>query len=464
MKKVIYIFIVALSTFMVPTGCRKIAEEAPESLFTEADAIKTPQDVQNLLNSCYDALANRLNGSVQTFNDLMTDDLVLFISDAGNKAEIYNRSTIIFNDDTRGLYGDMYIISMRVNNIERFMEKVGVPPADQVRMRAEGRFLRALGHFEVAKLWAQPPGFTVDNSHDGIVIRDEANTQPKPRATLQQSYDFIISDLQYAIANLPAQNGVYATKKAAEALLAKVYFQLNRKDLALPLINAVLSDLDTLSGTLNRYANTPDQLTREYIFRVVSTSQNDNRAREFTDKYRCDNARIPPYTLTKELYQALTSDTLDKRGKELVQIFNAGKDNEFYGVTKFNRDFFDVPYLHYTDMILLRSEILAENGTDLTTAINDVNTIISRAYNNPSQRLLPNGASASQVLAEVRKQRRLELFCEGDRLQALKRRGAFFEPSLKIRNAPWNCPGMVLQFHAREGGQGFKFNGTGGCN
>lgn len=464
MKKYIYILIVSISIFIIPMGCNKINEEAPDRLFTEEDAIQTPQDVQNLLNSCYDALANRLNGSVQTFNDLMSDDLVLYISDAGNKAEIYNRSTIIFNDDTRGLYGDMYIISMRVNNIDRFMDKVGVPAADQLRMRAEGRFLRALSHFEVAKLWSQPPGFTSDNSHDGVVIRNEANTQPKPRSNVQQSYDFIVSDLEYAIANLPAQNGVYATRKAAQALLAKVYFQLNRKDLALPLLNAVLSDLDSLSGTLNRYANTPDQSTREYIFKVVSTSQNDNRAKEFVDKYRCDNARIPPYTLSKDLYLALTSDTLDKRGKELVKIFNAGKDNEFYGVTKFNRDFFDVPYLHYTDMILLRSEILAENGTDLTTAINDVNTIIRRAYSDSTQRFVPNGASASQVLAEVRKQRRLELFCEGDRLQALKRRGAFFDPSQKIRNAPWNCPGMVLQFHAREGGDGFKFNGTGGCN
>lgn len=457
-----WILLVAFAALFALNACVKINEEVPETLFVEDDAIRTPQDVQNLLNSCYDALANALNGKSQSFSDLMSDDLVLNISDAGNKAEIYNRSTIIFNDDTRKLYADMYIISMRVNNLERFYDKVGVSESERIRISAEGRFLRALCHWEVAKLWAQPPGFTTDNSHLGAVIRNEASTLPKGRSTVQETYDFIISDLQYAIGNLPVSNGNYATKSAAQALLAKVYFMLNRGDLALPLINEVINTSGkVLSTSVNRFNNAVSQ--SEYIFTTISTGQNDNRSAEFVGQYRCDT-KTPNYTLTRQLYLALTTDTLDKRGKNLVQVFNAGNSNEYYGATKFNQDYFSVPILHLTDMHLLRAEILAEQGTNLTTAIDDVNLIIKRAYSDSLTRTLPSNAPQSQVLAEVRKQRRLEMFCEGDRLQALKRRGAFFEPALTIRNAPWNCPGMVLQFHAREGGQNFVFNPSGGCN
>ena len=54
---------------------------------------------------------------------------------------------------------------------------------------------------------------------------------------------------------------------------------------------------------------------------------------------------------------------------------------------------------------------------------------------------------------------------EGDRLTQSKRIGAFHAPTTIIRNAPWNCAGLVLQFPASAGTvKGFVFNIEGGCN
>jgi hypothetical protein len=457
MKKYIYLITIAS---LILTSCNKITEDVPDYVFTEEKAITSPQDVQNLLNSCYDALANRLNGNVQTFNDLMSDDLILSISDAGNKAEVYNRSTIIFNDDVKDMYYNLYLVCFRVNNMELYYDKVGVSPAEQIRMRAEGRFLRGLCHFEVAKLWAQPSGFSPDNSHNGIVIRDAVSQLGKPRATLKASYEFIISDLLYAIDNLPAQNGNYASQHAAKALLAKVYYMRNLPGdaaEAIRLIGEVIPNF-TFSNSINHFNN--DSASSEYIFTMISTRQGDNRAGVFIDQYRSDT-KTPAYTITKELYQLLTTDTNDRRGKDLVKIFNKGKENEYYGVTKFNKDYFSVPYLLLTDLLLIRAELSAENG-DLATAVADANIVINRAYSDPTGKLLNVGLGQSALISLIRLQRRLEFFAEGDRLQCLKRRGV--NPALTIRNAPWNCPGMVLQFHAREASTGFEFNGTGGCN
>jgi hypothetical protein len=49
-------------------------------------------------------------------------------------------------------------------------------------------------------------------------------------------------------------------------------------------------------------------------------------------------------------------------------------------------------------------------------------------------------------------------------VEQLQRRGTMGE-DIMIRNAPWDCPGMALQFSASEGNvAGFEFNEVGGCN
>ena len=49
-------------------------------------------------------------------------------------------------------------------------------------------------------------------------------------------------------------------------------------------------------------------------------------------------------------------------------------------------------------------------------------------------------------------------------VEQLQRHGAMGE-DVTIRNAPWDCPGMALQFSASEGNvAGFEFNEVGGCN
>jgi hypothetical protein len=446
-------------------ACKKIENDKPENVYTQDDAVKTPEDVQKLLNSCYDAFANQLNGKVQTFNDLLSDDLAKPLKDdAGFRNEVFNRNTTIFNSDIGDLYRNLYLIPFRVNSLAGFFDKVGVSEPERQRMEAEGRFLRAACHFEVVKLWAQPAGFSPGNEHNGIVVRDVISQLPKARSSVAETYNFIISDLQFAAANLPDNNGNYADKNAAKALLAKVYYMLNRPNDALPLLNEVIAGTNggDLSPSLNRFDNTAAQ--SEYIFATISTNAStDNRAGEFIGKYRNDTKQ-PDFVISRELYLMFKSDSSDKRGKTLVQVFNEGKDNEFFAVSKFNRDYFGVPYLHLTDMLLTRAELLASSGTDLATAIADVNKIIARAYSDSTAKMLPAGAPQGTVLAEVRKQRRLEMFCEGDRVQELKRLGAKGEANITIRNAPWNCPGMVLQFPSVETGQGFVFNPSGGCN
>ena len=62
-------------------------------------------------------------------------------------------------------------------------------------MTAEARFIRALCHLDLVRLFAHPYGYTVDNSHPGIIIKTTTNPDPKPRNTVGEVYDFMISEL-----------------------------------------------------------------------------------------------------------------------------------------------------------------------------------------------------------------------------------------------------------------------------
>ena len=53
---------------------------------------------------------------------------------------------------------------------------------------------------------------------------------------------------------------------------------------------------------------------------------------------------------------------------------------------------------------------------------------------------------------------------EGDRVHQLKRQAVNGDVT-EIRDSPWDCAGMVIQFPNSEGTvQGFIFNPEGGCN
>jgi hypothetical protein len=320
-----------------------------------------------------------------------------------------------------------------------------------------------MAHFDIVRLWAQPYGFTVNNSHPGIVIRDKVNTQPKARSTVAEVYNFLITDLNEAIATLPDANGNYANKDAAKALLAKIRFQANDFTNTLTLCNELITKFP-LDTNLNRFENALN--STEKIFAFVSTGVADNRAATYINNFRIVNPTNPsPNRLSKSLYLEATADTADKRSKFYV-IFNAGTSSETYGITKFNFDFLSNPISYTSQLVLMRAEALLKSGGSATQAITDVNLIIERAHGNDNYNL-PVGTNVNDVLAMIRKQRRLEFPLEGVRTQDLKRIGALEDPTgsgfVSIRGSKWNCPGLALQFPVNENTSIFEFNTEGGC-
>lgn len=460
MKK-IGILLTAAAGVLITTSCSKIFDVRPEGVLLIEDALKTPEDFEKVLNSCYDVAANYYNGRIQMLNEVLSDNLSAPINN-NDLNEVYLRRVNFFNGTTNSVYREPYRSIFRINFMLENFDMVEMPESRRITFEAEGRFLRALGHFEIIRLWAQPYGYTPDNSHLGIRIQTRnTGTQLQVRSTVKEGYDAILADLWFAKDNLPTTNGNYATRYSAMAALAKVYFQMNKFDSAAYYAGQVISSGQfTLEG-IDRFKMGTNT---EAIFQTVSTQTPtliDGRSGAFTGNYRSDNNPNPTLRAAKEFYLLVNSRPNDSR-LSFYELRDEGLPTEFVAVKKFNKDVFSIPVLHLTDMMLIRAESLAELSQNLPEAISLINQIRERAFGDSSENL-PATATALEIRDAARLERRIEMFGEGDRVQDLKRRGARGE-NIIVRGAPWNCPGMVLQFPASDINQTFLGNPEGGCN
>lgn len=461
MKAIRYIGCIAAIVLVTTsqTSCKKMLDLRPENLTLSEEALKTPADIQALLNSCYDEFANLMNGSVQNYHELLGENLSEPQNSAGSLYyTIFNRGTFSFRTADRE-YLDFYNCILRINTIFENIDAIeGLSEADKTRIMGEGYFLRAWCHWELVKLWAQPYGYTADNSHPGVPIRLKADKNIEIRSSVGQVYDQILTDLNMASGMLPETNNNYATKDAATALKAKVYFLMNDFTESVKLSGELLgSGKYAFSDSINRFVQGAPE---EVIFQLISTSLNDNRAGAFINNYRSDNNPNPALKPSANFINEALKE--NDRRSAFYEIKNPGKSNQFFVCHKFDGDVFNVPLLHFTDIALMHAESITETGGDLSAAIALLDGVRKRAYDTTFVATDPTINSVN-LRTLIRQERKLELAFEGDWTQQLRRRGALGE-TITIRQSPWDCPGMLIQFPMSERTAGFIFNEEGGCN
>jgi starch-binding outer membrane protein, SusD/RagB family len=455
MKSRNYIAIIIAATLGL-TACEKVVDIDPIAVITKDSALRTEADFLALLNSTYTVLAadSWWGGRWQTVNDLLADHIAAGEL-TGNYQGIYNRSVDIFNTNIADLYRQPWYALARANAVLESLSRLSGASRDNAEGQA--KFIRAIGHFDLVRLWAQPYVPGSPNTQPGIPIKDTSAPGEVNRASVGEVYAKVIADLTDAEALLPDANGVYPTKWAAKALLARVYFQMNDFAKAYDYSNQVIASGKFAfdSDFKNRFSRNG---TTESVFQLVYETKNPTgRFNELRNPYRTNQAGLPALRVSSSLAgKALGS--LDKR-KDWYKTVNGT-----LLTTKYDTLTFKLPVLHLTEMKFIRAESASELNTNLNIAIGDVNDIINRAYGPASPFVVAGTATAGFIRDAVRRERELELVFEGDRLQQLKRMGAKGE-NVVVRNAPWNCNGLVLIFPANEVNfnPGFVQNPIGGC-
>lgn len=219
MKKILFIASLAMVLFC---GCEDFLDSENLTAKTTANFPEVEKDAQEMVTAIY---AHLLFESPETSSEYYIAQLAGDDCLGGNLSYSGNCATnfLLFKDNLNifsGLWERCYTLINRANNAINTMDNVKSwsSEAERNRLMGEAHFLRAMGYFELVKIFG------------GVPIRLTLENSNIPRNTVDEVYTQIATDLKAAIELMPAKIYLagspmtgHATKYAAEALMARVF-------------------------------------------------------------------------------------------------------------------------------------------------------------------------------------------------------------------------------------------------
>lgn len=231
-----------------------ILDKTNPNEFTPESFYRNGTQIESAVNAVYSSLQSLdlYNREYFFLHDMRGDD----VQSGGGQLETHRAQLLTGNHDPsngvltqvwRGWYRLIHQANQVIENAPKATENV--TEAFKHRVEGEARFLRAFAYFDLVIIFG------------GVPLMDtyaKAIGEDKPRASVEDVYSLIISDLTAAIDYLPKKaeydnnNIGRANKEAAQNLLARVYMQRGRYDLAKPLLQSIVD-----GGAFNGWKNIP---------------------------------------------------------------------------------------------------------------------------------------------------------------------------------------------------------------
>ncbi len=373
-------------------------------------AITTRADVESAITGVYSSLqaVGYYGRNYMVVGDLAADNLTWTGTTAGYN-QIDNNSILSDNVIVQGMWSAIYSTISRTNYVIKALPEVmkldaTISEEDANAFEAEMRFIRAMAHFDLARMFGPVPIRTaVATSSD-----EDLNV---PRMPLSAVYAQVFSDLDFAIMHIrPNIIRGKASLAAAKALKARVslYYYSTTGDqshlhAAVQYAASVIEDhnLELVSDFVTLYDGSPNS---ESIFEVNFGEQDRNRLAEYFFPTSLSGRR--EFAPTLKLFNFFEAP--DKRRDASIAL-----DGGSFYVIKYNdiqTGTDNVYVLRLAEMHLTRAEALVLLEQDLTTARDDINAIRQRAG-------LAEIITTSPFLLQrqVRDMRQLEFAFEGHR-------------------------------------------------
>jgi tetratricopeptide (TPR) repeat protein len=438
-KRLINIFSVTALLFLF--SCTKQLDTAPTQSIDETTALETSQDVEVALVGAYSDLGASAfyGGNIFVCADLLGDYNEL------NWSGTYQGMTQIKNKDIpvdNGFVSDSWLAGYRtINDVNNVLSAIDVVTDDKKdKVQGEAKFIRGAVYFDLVRLFAKAWNDGDPNSNDGVPIvltptRDINEESKVARSSVAAVYNQAISDLQDAESLLPEDNGFFASKIAAAAMLARVYLQkgdyANAADAADRAITMATDNGYELASSYYDefpyvYPPSPQGNTSEDIFAMqVTTSSGTN---DFQTYYSADGrGDITIEDAHFELYES---------NDDRLSIFYTISGSAYTG--KYENVYGNVRIIRLAEMYLIRAEANFRLGTSVgASPVDDINTIRERVLLDPLD-------EESLTLDAILHERKLELAFEGFTLHDAKRLEQNIGP------IPWNDPKLIYPIPQRE--------------
>lgn len=305
MKKILTIVVLGLA--LLATSCSKYFElkrpsQHPWQSATEFEmAVRAPY-----LYYVGAAWANPIGALTNRFGE---SDLARFTGKTGDSyfyaywQRLYKTLVLENSKELEGGFEYLYYMSTACNSALEVLETAeanGTDPfpdmtdADKAlvrRCKGELLFMRAFTYWNLARTWCPPYDSNGSNDSKHIVVyrnneKDTDVLKNGKMSTVKEVYDYIIKDLEDAIAVLPEEyytgdnnKRMRANKYAAEALLARVLFYMGKFNEAKTHIDRVIAKTDLyeldndLVAPFNKTSSSPT--SKEVIWEIVYSDASD---------------------------------------------------------------------------------------------------------------------------------------------------------------------------------------------
>lgn len=444
-----YILLAALT--IASTSC---LDKYPSDAVTFDKSIQTVDDANLAVLGIYDALKSPYlySGCLTLLPDIQTD-LVYGVNNNTNiYGEIWRWNDILStNTDIEGVYGALYVVINRCNFLLDRVDAVRANTTDDEDLDrldqycGEAYFARALAYSELIKLFCKSYEKDQDMTQElGVILTEHYQGDEKMvRASLKDSYDFVLKDLDRAAELLELEDDFegalydsgYFNEYTVYALRARVALYMQNWEDAIEYSSKVIdsgyyflasaTQMATDEQSYYQYMWSND-FSPETIFKVAFTLNSYGGALGTVfANYDMVSFR-PDYVPADWVFYLY--DENDLRDDAFFKPITTGYDHGLYWplLIKYwgNEQFIQYRIYHVTmpkvlrlsEQYLIRAEAYVQQK-EYSKASSDIATLRSARYNGAASASMSED-NAMQVIEEERVK---ELYMEGFRLQDLKR-------------------------------------------
>lgn len=447
MKKMnnIFIYILSLGLFVLLSSCDEDKLDIePEIGSPLENVITNENDMRMVLVGVYTRMnsSSGFSAAVSIFGDLLSDNT--FVSN-DNDGYFLNTSRLSYSAEISdfSMYDSFYDVIQQANMV--IGDKVLDETETVLDYKAEAKIARAMAYFYLVSFYSPDPKSGVNQEY-GVPIQPEAYdpNYKLARASVGEVYDYIISDLESAIARLTNDptpgNKSDLNATAAKLLLSRIYLTRGATGDYQKSINYANDVISVSPGFQSqtdyiRYFNSTSSLYQdnqeETIFEIEQTSLFNVGGNAHPASFYASNGAHKSLLFRPSFFDIFKQGDwrLQFKGTlgsalDTPQGFFCRKWVRF---TEEGNYASNIKLLRFSEAYLNRIEALFKSG-DLTTALNYLNEF-------QSKRGLP-GDLSSISLESILDERRREFFAEGYRFFDLKRNGLSI---VKDSNCSDNC-------------------------
>lgn len=439
-------------------------DKYPEDAILEKDAIKTVEEANQAIIGIYAAFKSSAlySGYLTLLPDIQADLMYAVQGYSNVHGDIWRWNILSNNTEVEAVYGSLYRIIGQCNflleKITILEKTVNDKDYDNLQgFKGEALFARALAYSDLIKMYCKAYDKNTAANLPGVVlISSYSNAEPLKRASLEQSYQFVLNDLEMAAEYLamdeeeedktPMANSSYYTKYAVESLYARVYLYMKNWQKAIDHSTKVIESgkyslSSTMSATINSSMSDYDYMwrgdvSRESIWKIgyTTTSYGGALGQIFWNyDFTSFKPDFVPAAWVLKLY-----DANDLRYETFFKTVTTGYAHKltapllykYYGNPDFtaqNKYGFVMPKIfRLSEQYLIRAEAYC-NLNNYSNAGKDITTLRKARY-------ATYGATSigeSNWFELISQERVRELYMEGFRLNDLKRWMAQSENGVK---------------------------------